>query len=399
MKVSEIITENMKSRIIMEAKPETLGDGLLNKLFSTYQQRDINDASLNKFENGMQVANLIFQFVGPNYLAWVVKQYNIDQYFFLHDLPEWKTTLEQFATITKDRRIPIEKDINRYQNIDQLRTTIDNATNTQQNLGSKFYSNAIAAIDQFVNEKKASWLYKSNDYSIYLPKTFDASNICSKLMSTTVCTIMNESHFNDYSKHGTLMYIITQDKLYNCFISKDGAKKKSEFADEKNNHTDYDLAWMLENFPALTPLIKKASTQASDIEVRVAVASSDDEIYKIVLAAIKQDWTALKYVPTELRDYDICLAAVNYNGRALRYVPKELRDYDIWLAAVKQNGTTLYYVPEKLRDYDMCLTAVKQDEYALQYVPPKLQDKIKAALNKTESIELNRIQKLLERLL
>ena len=384
--------------ILLEAKPETLGNGMLEKLFATYQTRDINDTTLpNKFENGHQIATYIYQFIGPNYLTWVAKQYNQDQHFFLHDLPNWGDTLTQFSTIVKDNRIQIEKDINRYQNIDQLRTAIEQASGTKQNLGSKFYSSAISAIDEFVKKKEASWLYKGTDYSIYYPKTFESSNLCSKLMSTTVCTIMNKYYFDEYSKHGTLMYIISQDKLYNCFISKDASSKNSEFADEKNNHSEYDLKWMLSSFPALKPLVKRASTPKTEFLVQMLVADTKEEAYENGMAAVKQECEALSDVPEELRDYEICMAAVKQDGDALYWVPEELLDYyEICMAAVKQHGRALEHVPEELRDYEICMVAVKQNGVALREVPEELRDKVKAAItNKTnESAELDRLKQL-----
>jgi hypothetical protein len=54
--------------------------------------------------------------------------------------------------------------------------------------------------------------------------------------------------------------------------------------------------------------------------------------------------------------------------------------YSIGLDAVKQNGSALYFVPEGLRDYNMCITAVKQNSDALRNVPPELQSRIREEL-------------------
>ena len=55
----------MKSyEFITEAKPENLGQNKLDQIFSTYQKRDSRDNTLpQKFNNGLEVANYIFQFV------------------------------------------------------------------------------------------------------------------------------------------------------------------------------------------------------------------------------------------------------------------------------------------------------------------------------------------------
>jgi hypothetical protein len=360
--------------IILEAKPQNLGQGMLDKLFAVYQQRDINDATLpQKFESGAQVADLIYQNIGPSYLIWAAKQYTVDKYFFLHDLPEWKQTLDQFNVLSKDRRIELEKDINKYQSIDRLRTALEQASGAKEHLGSKFYSTAISAIDKFVKQGQASWLYRSNEYSIYYPKTFESSNVCSKLMSTNVCTIMNKEHFDSYSDKGTLMYIITQDKLFNCYISKYSSGKSSEFADEKNNH-DFDLAWQLQHFTKLRPLIKKVMTPRTELEVQLAVANSEQEKYDIYLATVvNTSGEALKHVPNEFMDYAFCVAAVQANGEVLKYVPKEFMDYDMCLAAVQANAWGLLYVPKEFMDYDMCLAAV-QTGTKLGAVPKEFKD-------------------------
>jgi len=287
----------------------------------------------------LEVANELFKYSGPNYLNWFAKQYNMDPHFFLHDLPQWKNDLTAFTQVAKDRRVQIEKDINKYKNIDELRKTVEKASGSQESLGSKFYSTAISTIDEFVKEWEASWLYRGNDYSIYHPKTFESSNLCSKLMSTNVCTIMNPSHFDRYSDDGTLMYIISQDKLYNCFISRDPEESPSEFSDQKNDHS-YDLKWMLKNFPALRSLVMRFM---SDNDWQVMFSLEENPSEDLQLAAVKQDGHAIYYIknPSE----DLQLAAVKQDGHAIYYIknPSE----DLQLAAVKQDGHAIRYIIEK----------------------------------------------------
>ena len=359
----------MRARdFLLEAKPENLGQGMLNKLYQTYLNRDVNDTHFSNLADGHQVAMAIYNAVGPNYLIWAAKQYNQDQHFFLHDLEEWNNTLTQFATISKDRRVQIEKDINRYQNIDQLRTAISQASGQQETLGSKFYSNIISAIDNFVKDGQASWLYRSNEYSIYYPKTFEASNICSKFISTSVCTIMGEANFRSYSENGTLMYTITQDKLYNCYINATKSKR-SEGADEKNNH-NYDVEWQFERFPQLRPLIQKCITDDTNLSIKLLCAPEEQK-HEVVRNLVEKDGDALKDVPDALITPELCKIAVSNNGRALYWTPEEFKTPDICKLAVSNNGQALCNVPDALITPELCKIAVNNNGRALKDVPDK----------------------------
>lgn len=127
---------------------------------------------------------------------------------------------------------------------------------------------------------------------------------------------------------------------------------------------------------------------------------SDKRNRELVLAAVRQDWHALKYATEEFRqDKAIVLAALERDGRALRYAHANLRlDRDVVLAAVRQNGCSLpyaeghlrqdrevvlaavqsrghmlcYAAEEHRRDRKVVLAAVRQDGYAIRYVSNQL---------------------------
>lgn len=71
----------------------------------------------------------------------------------------------------------------------------------------------------------------------------------------------------------------------------------------------------------------------------------------IMLAAVKQHWSAIKYASPELRvDREIVLAAVTRGWRAIKHASDAaLTDRDIVLAAVAQNGYVLMHVGAALR--------------------------------------------------
>ena len=115
--------------LLNEAKQENIGQNKLDQLFSTYQKRDINDQTLQqKYTSGMDIANLLYQYSGQKNFLWVVNQYIRDQNFFLHDLPQWKITLDEFDKITRSKT-QLNKDITSYKNIDELRKAISSLKN------------------------------------------------------------------------------------------------------------------------------------------------------------------------------------------------------------------------------------------------------------------------------
>ena len=96
-----------------------------------------------------------------------------------------------------------------------------------------------------------------------------------------------------------------------------------------------------------------------------------------VLVAVRNCGSALRYASEELRaDPAIVLAAVSQNGCALRYASAELKaDREIVLAAVSQEGMALFYASDALRDNpETVLAAVSQDGMALEYASEEWRD-------------------------
>ena len=276
------------SQLLSEAKPENLGKGMMDKLAIAFKNKEMDDAMWDAMppekqaSAGNDVAEKLYQAVGPKFLIWTAKQYVNEPHFPLEDLLFWKDTLTQFATVAADRRAQIEKDINKYPSIAELRKTLVAATATTQELGTTFFSKALSGIDPFVKSGDAIWLYKGNDYAIYHPKTFESSNILSKNLigSVSVCTVMGKDQFDTYTAHGVLLYIISQDKMYNCYINTND-NKDSEFADQHNDH-DFNLDFMLENFPKLKGIIRKCSNENTDFDVMLKVV---DNVHNYIMGS------------------------------------------------------------------------------------------------------------------
>jgi hypothetical protein len=101
----------------------------------------------------------------------------------------------------------------------------------------------------------------------------------------------------------------------------------------------------------------------------------DDE--DIVLAAVQEDGTALRYASARLKDdKEVVLVAVEQNGEALKFADEKLKsDREVVLTAVEQNGEALEFADEKLQDdEEVVLAAVHQDGFALIYASADLQD-------------------------
>ncbi len=84
----------------------------------------------------------------------------------------------------------------------------------------------------------------------------------------------------------------------------------------------------------------------------------------IILEAVRQDGTALRFASDELKqDREIVLAAAGQDGTSIRFASDELRkDPEIALAAVTQDGFAIKYVQGELRNnLPLALAAVTQN--------------------------------------
>ncbi len=96
-----------------------------------------------------------------------------------------------------------------------------------------------------------------------------------------------------------------------------------------------------------------------------------DFYYKIVLAAVKQDFSKLKYVDKTCEHYrEIVLAAVEVSFCAFEYVDKTCEHYrEIAIAAIELNFHAFKYVDKTCEHYrEIASAAVKQNYCALRYV-------------------------------
>ena len=114
---------------------------------------------------------------------------------------------------------------------------------------------------------------------------------------------------------------------------------------------------------------------------------------EVVLEAVKQDNSVLKYVSERLKnEKEVVLEAVKQDGCVLQYLSERLKnDKEVVLEAVKQQGYALKYTSERLKnDKEVVLEAINQNVFALKYASKRLEnDKelVFLALKKEVSLE------------
>lgn len=363
--------------LLTEAKPENLNQPTLDKLFAAYEQKEGTHAE-EKIENGLEVAQRLFAAVGAEYLIWTAKQYIQDQHFFLHDLPNWTTAFNKFNELKRKKSINIERNINSYQNIDQLNSTLQEILGGERLEGSDYYKRAILAINEYARRGEAKWLYRGNDYSIYQPLTYKSSHEWYNLIQgVTVCTVTNQRYFDNYSQHGVLIYIISQNGMYNCYIGTDG-RKHSEFSDYKNDHDNYPFKWMLQNFPALRNIVATIKTEHSGFEVLWNYLTPDLDkklLHKIFKHAIADDPRNIRYIPDEYLTPELGMAVMDEDPGYAHLIPQSILTYQLCKRMVAFEGSNLRHVPEAILNAheDLSSTAVKENVTAIRYVPLKFQ--------------------------
>ena len=120
---------------------------------------------------------------------------------------------------------------------------------------------------------------------------------------------------------------------------------------------------------------------------RIHEISTDNNDREVVMAAITQDGSALRYASDKLKnDREVVMAAVKKNGWAFRYASDKLKnDREVVMAAINNTGMALRYASDKLKnDREVVMAAVKECDLALQYASDELRadrDIVMAAVN------------------
>ncbi|MGR3912318.1 MAG: DUF4116 domain-containing protein [Candidatus Rhabdochlamydia sp.] len=111
---------------------------------------------------------------------------------------------------------------------------------------------------------------------------------------------------------------------------------------------------------------------------------------QIVLAAVKNNWQALKYANDKLKDDpDVVLAAIEKSGYALEYASARLKnDKEFILPILKKHDWTFEFISDELKDdLNIARIVLEEDGWALQYVSERLKKDKPFILNTLERVE------------
>jgi hypothetical protein len=268
---------------LLEAKPDNLGDGLIKKIGQAYfrkvrvmpnaESTDPVAVDQAVLQTGYSLADSMYNHVGPKNLIWVAKQFVQDPHFMPEDFPAWADTLGEYTSAV-DARKPIERDLNKFANINQLRTEI---RKYQDEAVGEVYDIIVPVLDKFVQQGQAAWLYKGKDYAIYRPDTWQASNefyrvLNNKGINTSLCVTYSEDMYKQYTKRGVFVLIIAPDTAYISYISTGDTNghyaATSEFSDMYNDH-QHGLEEQIKMFPRLKPILADYAKESNDVEVLI----------------------------------------------------------------------------------------------------------------------------------
>lgn len=96
----------------------------------------------------------------------------------------------------------------------------------------------------------------------------------------------------------------------------------------------------------------------------------------LVIAAVKQNPRALKYIRAKYKTYELCFEAIQKLGILLREVPLRFKDEKMCLVAVENDGLSLQYVPENLKTDELCKLSLKKGQDTLAFFPLHIKAKM-----------------------
>lgn len=288
------------TQFLLEDRSDYIIQSQGSKLTQSYTTKDNN-----KLPNS-DPSTIIKPFVlniPPKYLQWTVTQYINDPHFKLEDIPSFSNTLKQYEQAIKVATNDIPRDINKFTNINELRTSISKLNPDQQhtnNLTAIIYK----AMSEQVKIGNAEWYEQHPEIKVYQPVNWEGSKAIRRAVgdnNISLCvTYLDDSSFYDnYESQGTMYFILTNNMMYLFFFSNyeeperdnnyfddedipfsnrrrhndpydDGPESNmlpSEFADINNNHQNA-AAFIKQNLPVIKDIFRGeiAFSPKSDIQ-------------------------------------------------------------------------------------------------------------------------------------
>jgi len=184
--------------------------------------------------------------------------------------------------------------------------------------------------------------------------------------STGIPAMAQRLHFGVEELRGT-------GNLGSLLSAKEKEKEEDEAAEEEQS-IELLLVRRSEDQTRWLEQVKQAGPEGvcDWLEEAPPAAQEDPEV---VLAAVAQNWAAMKFASAELRaDPEFMLAALAQDRQAFVYAAAELKtDREFVLAAVAEDGHALMYASVELRaDREIVLAAVRQYGGALAHAAAEL---------------------------
>ena len=238
-----LILAGLDNQLLNEAREDNIAEKQGSAIFDVYTKKDSKRFS-TKFDNPLDLIKYISQNTIPTYIQWTCNQYRTNPHFFLEDLPQYKTQLTEYDKLKKKARETVNKDINKYKNINELQQ--DNAKyGQQQQTGNQLIVTIYNTMKDQIAEGNAEWFYQSPNLSVYKPLNHEACWAIRRAVgdnNISLCvTYEDPDNYNRYTTNGDLYFIITNKMMYSFFFDKDSEDDDDDYDDDDyGNYDDLD---------------------------------------------------------------------------------------------------------------------------------------------------------------
>jgi hypothetical protein len=315
-----------------------------------------------------QVARLIQDKADPTVAktmtGWLVRQY-AEGALRLEDTGTAHETLEMFQRHA--RRLPKGKqDLGQYQSVAKVWEVVSPIAEAEQD---KLSGKAQKAMDKSKAYAESRILRQDEDgFTVAVPLTEFAAKWWGK--GTRWCTAAEkDNRFWYYHKDAPLIVIVIPELKEQGKFQLWFAAEYLQFMDAGDRPVSNDL--IAEHWARFEPILIHAMRQTGSDLKYVPKHLRTEELCRV---AVEQDGWNLLHVPEYLLTKQLCGIAVAQNGTSLKCVPQYLQTEGLYRLALEQTGLALGCVPKDSRTEEMCRIAVARDGWSLQHVPDPLRN-------------------------
>lgn len=275
--------------------------------------------------HSIQEKDAFFKNIPKEYTQWVSRILNDKLFAFIpeEDTPRLINALRSFSNLKIRDNIPLEKDINKYKDLNQLETEISKFTGTGSKSGGYLQYNPLSlpGVQQVKALKDGTQMFKISN----------ADSLAKLGLGTKWCTREDYGSSNMSSR-----YISQYGFLY--LLTKDG-KPVIQMTPDLNqvmNVNDEQVSLPRELYSHFSEQLSKKTK----IPVKTILQFTSEEVANnpdMVLKAIKKNPSALMLASDNLRNnVNIVLEAVKRDSDVARYASQELQDNDEFAKEVQR---------------------------------------------------------------